>query len=174
MIIGAQYADPDNNNNAGSSYVIFGSDRVFSNPFNLASVNGQNGFIINGVSANDKSGSSVSSAGDVNGDGIDDLIIGEHFPNFSGLTGSNYVVFGSNSPFPNPLNLATLNGLNGFTINGVAAIDWSNSSVSSAGDINNDGIDDLIIGDSSHFLNIAGSSYVVFGNDVIFNNDFGL
>lgn len=42
----------------------------------LADLNGSNGFVINGVDSNDRSGSSVSSAGDVNGDGIDDVIIG--------------------------------------------------------------------------------------------------
>ena len=44
------------------------------------------------------------------------------------------------------LNLVDLNGSNGFTINGVNAFDFSGRSVSSAGDVNGDGIDDLIIG----------------------------
>jgi hypothetical protein len=39
-------------------------------------LNGSNGFAINGIAAGDSSGESVSSAGDVNGDGFDDLIIG--------------------------------------------------------------------------------------------------
>ncbi len=42
----------------------------------LSSLNGTNGFVLNGVAAGDRSGSSVSSAGDVNGDGVDDLLIG--------------------------------------------------------------------------------------------------
>jgi hypothetical protein len=44
--------------------------------FELSSLNGSNGFTINGVNSGDASGISVSSAGDVNGDGINDLIIG--------------------------------------------------------------------------------------------------
>jgi Ca2+-binding RTX toxin-like protein len=75
-------------------------------------------------------------------------------------------VFGSNSGFGAGLNLSTLNGSNGFAINGIAAGDQSGSSVSSAGDVNGDGFDDLIIGargaDPNGIIN-AGQSYVVFG-----------
>ncbi|MDB9716584.1 integrin alpha [Amylibacter sp.] len=45
---------------------------------NLSTLIGTNGFTINGIDASDRSGYSVSSAGDVNGDGIDDLIIGAY------------------------------------------------------------------------------------------------
>ena len=48
--------------------------------------------------------------------------------------------------FPSNIDLSTLNGTNGFKISGVAAFDDSGFSVASAGDINGDGIDDLIIG----------------------------
>ncbi len=44
--------------------------------FSLADLDGSNGFVINGIDGNDSSGRSVSGAGDINGDGIDDLIIG--------------------------------------------------------------------------------------------------
>ncbi|MEH2243551.1 integrin alpha, partial [Nostoc sp.] len=46
------------------------------------------------------------------------------------------------------VKLSSLNGTNGFLINGIAALDFSGISVSNAGDINNDGVDDLIIGAS--------------------------
>ncbi|MBN3909904.1 MAG: cadherin-like domain-containing protein [Nostoc sp. NMS1] len=135
--------------------------------FNLSTLNGSNGFIINGIAAGDYSGYSVSSAGDINGDGIDDLIIGalSADPNGS-LSGQSYVVFGSRSGFNASLNLSTLNGSNGFIINGIAAGDYSGYSVSSAGDINGDGIDDLIIGALSADPNgsYSGQSYVVYGN----------
>jgi hypothetical protein len=54
-------------------------------------------------------------------------------------------VFGSNSGFGAGLNLWDLNGSNGFAINGIAAYDRSGSSVSSAGDVNGDGFDDLAL-----------------------------
>jgi Ca2+-binding RTX toxin-like protein len=151
LIIGADRADP-NGNQSGQSYVVFGKSGGFTSFLNLSDLNGSNGFKINGIAAGDNSGRSVSSAGDVNGDGVDDLIIGASGANQS------YVVFGKSGGFTSILNLSDLNGTNGFQINGIATGDFSGSSVSSAGDVNGDGVDDLIIGASG-----ANQSYVVFG-----------
>ena len=115
---------------------------------NLADLDGSNGFVINGIDAADQSGISVSAAGDVNGDGIDDFIIGANLadPNGNSNTGENYVVFGSDTGFGASLELSTLDGTNGFVINGIDANDDNGRSVSAAGDVNGDGIDDIIIG----------------------------
>ena len=80
---------------AGSTYVIFGSKEGWSSPISLSSLNGTNGFVLNGVSAGDLSGISVSGAGDINGDGIADLVIGAP-SGASTEAGETYVVFGSN------------------------------------------------------------------------------
>ena len=179
IIIGAELADPNGKDHAGSSYVVFGSNTGFNSNFNLSSLDGTNGFVINGVADSDRLGKSVSSAGDVNGDGIDDIIIGATGadPNSNSNAGSSYVVFGSNTGFNSNFNLSSLDGNNGFVVNGANSADFSGRSVSSAGDVNGDGNNDLIIGadqaDPNNKIN-AGSSYVVFGNDSGFNSSFDL
>ncbi|VVH50369.1 RTX toxins and related Ca2+-binding proteins, partial [uncultured Gammaproteobacteria bacterium] len=166
LIVGADYADPSGKSGAGKSYVVFGN----SNAINLSVIadasNPIGGFVINGGSENDNSGCSVSNAGDVNGDGLDDLIVGAFFANSS--AGKSYVVFGKADS--NAIDLSVIadasNPLGGFVINGEARYDYSGWSVSSAGDVNGDGLDDLIVGafnaDPSGKSN-AGKSYVVFG-----------
>ncbi|MEO1211656.1 MAG: Calx-beta domain-containing protein, partial [Cyanobacteria bacterium J06638_20] len=174
LIIGASFADPNRNSDSGASYVVFGRQTGFGASLNLVALNGNNGFAINGVAAGDRSGFSVSDAGDINGDGIDDLIIGAYFadPNGNSAAGSSYVVFGRQTGFGARFNLSALNGSNGFAINGVAENDLSGRSVSGAGDINGDGIDDLIIGATS--ADPAGASYVVFGRQTGFGASLNL
>ncbi|AFZ31544.1 FG-GAP repeat protein [Gloeocapsa sp. PCC 7428] len=179
LIIGAPLASLDGQYSVGKSYVIFGKASGFDASLDLATLNGSNGFVINGINVNDYSGRSVSSAGDINGDGFDDLIIGADGARLDGQysVGKSYVVFGKASGFDTSLDLATLNGSNGFVINGINAYDGSGFSVSSAGDINGDGFDDLIVGAPSatpNFQSRAGQSYVVFGKASGFDANFDL
>jgi len=138
----------------------------FAASIELSSLNGSDGFALNGGTGSDFSGRAVSGAGDINGDGIDDLIVGADRATPNGYnSGQSYVVFGSSAGFGASLELSALDGGDGFALNGGAASDFSGRSVSGAGDINGDGIDDLIIGAFGAAPNggSSGQSYVVFG-----------
>lgn len=171
IVIGARAADPDGKTDAGESYVILGSSSVHDNgQFDVSELDGSNGFLIKGEQAFDNLGGTVSRAGDVNGDGIDDLMILARYADSSdGIYegGKIYVVFGN--PILGALGevpLSSLDGNNGFTIEGGASIWSAGASVSDAGDINGDGVDDVIIGDWYSRANGGTDAYVVFGKNV--------
>jgi len=81
---------------AGATMVVFGKADDFAATMTLRGPDGVNVIRINGERGNDQAGSSVSAAGDVNGDGYDDMIIGAPRTNVDGLTdaGKSYVVYG--------------------------------------------------------------------------------
>ncbi len=177
MIIGAYKADPNLPDvDSGAAYVVFG-DTGFGSSFDLTTLDGTNGFVIEGVSEDDQLGISVSSAGDVNADGLDDLVIGAHQDDPNGAdSGAAYVVFGKSGAFSATLDPSTLNGSNGFAINGVGAGDNAGRSVGLAGDFNGDGFADVLIG--APFADGAntnsGAAYVVFGQGGAFASSIDL
>src|SRR5262249_8321599 len=127
----------------------------------LNTLNGVNGFKIDGEWNYIRSGRFVSGGGDFNGDGYDDLLIGA--PNaLGGQAGRSYVIFGGAGVGQSGLlQLSSLNGIQGFKIQGEAPDDQSGWSIKSAGDVNGDEYDDLLVGALNY--NGTSRSYVVFG-----------
>ncbi|WP_299324189.1 Ig-like domain-containing protein [Parasphingopyxis sp.] len=179
LIIGAFNGD-DGGSFAGEAYVIFGQANVYRDPFplvmDLSTLGAADGFIVQGDMPDDFTGTNVSSAGDINGDGIDDLIVGAPFGDDGGnIAGEAYVIFGTRSGFGTDvsgrqvIDLTSLDAATGFIVQGDMALDFAGDSVSSAGDVNGDGIDDLIIGAGGG--GTAGEAYVIYGTRSGFGTD---
>ena len=165
IIIGAPQGD-NGGSNAGEAYIIFGKAGIARTSIDLGTLTPADGFIIQGDVANDVLGFSVSEAGDVNGDGIGDIIIGAQGGDNGGSSaGEAYIIFGKTGATRSGIDLTTLAASDGFIIQGDVADDQAGRSVSAAGDVNGDGIDDLIIGARSgdDGGSAAGEAYVIYG-----------
>src|SRR5258706_8287903 len=111
----------------------------------LSTLNGSTGFRIDGEAAGNYAGFSVSSAGDINGDGFADIIIGADAGSPNGLySGISYIVFGKASGFSPTFQLSSLSGGNGFQINGEAAYGFARYSAARAGDLHGDRFTEFI------------------------------
>jgi hypothetical protein len=174
VIVGAPGADP-NGTDSGASYVVFGKAGGFAANLRLSSLNGTNGFQLSGEAAGDVSGRSVVSAGDVNGDGFSDVIVGA---SGNDAKGAVYVVFGGALGFVYNLQLSSLNGSNGFQISGESIGDGAGASVAFAGDVNGDGLADLLVGGPGANPNGdysgTGTGYVIFGRASGFGSNLQL
>jgi hypothetical protein len=109
-----------------------------------------------GAAANDQFGYSVASAGDVNGDGYSDVIVGAYHNDAGGIdAGRAYIFFGGIS----------MDATVDVTLTGEVAADLFGWTVASAGDVNGDGYSDVIVGapNNSHGGGLAGRAYIYFG-----------
>ncbi|MFZ1320679.1 MAG: FG-GAP-like repeat-containing protein, partial [Ignavibacteria bacterium] len=109
--------------------------------------------IFNGHQANSQFGYSISSAGDVNGDGYDDIIVGA--PYYNTNAGRAYIYFGG----------LIMNTVADLIFTG-SANDFLGNAVSSAGDVNGDGYSDVIVGANGYSSN-SGRVYIYFGGAVM-------
>ena len=137
---------------AGRAYIYFGGPDM-SNA----------GDVILTGAAGDYFGYSVSTAGDVNGDGYADVIVGAYRNDAGGTdAGGAYIYFGG----------ASMNELADVTLTGAAAGDYFGHSVSTAGDVNGDGYSDVIVGAYANDAggSNAGRAYIYFGGSGIGNN----
>jgi hypothetical protein len=176
ILVGAPKASgPDNvRNNAGEAYVILGSSDI-GGTVDIAE--GQHDFTVIGAKSGDNLGFVVAS-GDVNGDGIDDILVGARFAGTlegggleggveAGLinAGEAYVIFGS--PELGGTVDAAL-GEQDFTVLGAQGGDYLGYALAT-GDVNGDGVDDIIVAAPGadgpvNSRSGGGEAYVVLGS----------
>jgi hypothetical protein len=114
-----------------------------------------------GAGADARAGSDVAAAGDVDGDGHADLLVGAPYADGAGEdAGAAYLIFGSTAP-------ASASLADAITYDGAAAYDLAGTAVSGAGDVDGNGVPDLVIGAigaEGLGADVAGAAYLVLGH----------
>lgn len=137
-----------------SNSVVYGKKGGYPGPIDLASLNANEGVIIKG------GWESVSLAGDFNGDGLSDVILGASYQSPPGRpgAGTSYILYGKKGGYSTPIDLAYLNIYQGVIIEGKENdVFLGKMFVETAGDFNDDGLSDVINMND-------GGVYIIYGN----------
>lgn len=163
FLISAPFVTRDGLPNRGVVYIVYGSPN-FGSVLNLGSGIASEVVVLTGPTGGDLTGFSVSGAGDVNGDGFPDFLIGA--PGWNNR-GRAYLVYGSPTRLgglSGEFNLNDLDADTGMIFESTAIGAGFGSSVAGLGDVNGDGYADFIMGAPSHPAgNQVGAAYVVRG-----------
>jgi len=171
VITSAARADVDGRRDAGAVYVVFGKDVGVVGPFaalfNLSDLDEDTGIQFIGANEFDETGSVVSTGGDFNDDGLDDLLIGAPLLDVDGLAdaGGAYLLYGRDYPadaFPPLFDLGDVSIGEGKILLGVDEDERSGSELVQIKDVNGDGVDDIVVGAPSKYYS-AGGGYVLYG-----------
>lgn len=159
ILIGSPGADPSRYIDAGTVSLFHGS---------AMGVGGTPAGVLEGELPGDGFGTSVAGAGDVNGDGFGDVLVGAPYAERASDPAGNIDV-GSASVFHGDLAGIAVGATPSRRLEGVAGGDHLGNSVATAGDLNNDGYSDIIVGaqgaDPSGRVD-AGSARVYHGSSV--------
>ena len=180
FVIGALAADPNGNQSAGAAYILFGRASGFGSTFSMQFLNSSQGFVFKGPTSFTQVGRVVAGAGDINDDGISDVLIAGPSADPFGRSnaGEAYVILGSGSGYPFMVEAFQLNGgALGFNIPGPDGGDNLGIGLAGTGDFNGDGVDDFALGvpggDPPGTFS-AGEAYVVFGTPAGFPGNYAV
>jgi hypothetical protein len=160
VIVGAPQAEVSDHSNAGSAYVVFG--KRTTSTVELSTLGG-GGIKVAGARSGEQVGNAVARTSDMNGDKLDELVLGASNSDSGGRnSGAAYVVYGRQTA--GAVNLSQL-GNKGFLIKGAAAREGDGFAVAGLKDVNGDRLGDIAIGAPAarYSGHASGSAYVVFG-----------
>ena len=159
FLIGA-FGDDSNGADAGGAYLILGGSLGGTSTISLANVD----YHFLGEVAGDKAGVKVSGAGDVDGDGFDDILVGAPYNDENGNdAGKGYLILGSSLGNTSSIFLSNAD----YSFVGEDLLDYVGRSMAPAGDVDGDGLDDILIGaygDATAGANNSGKTYLLLGS----------
>jgi hypothetical protein len=131
----------------GQAYLVFGGTGL-SGDIELAQIAALGlGVAFRAADPDDFTGYQVAAAGDVDRDGIPDILVAATHANGSSISGTAYLIFGENLQSPGVIDLANFDAAQiGVRIVGLDGLNVAGSRMASAGDIDGDGYGDLMIG----------------------------
>lgn len=158
LVIGASAQTGFGGSGVGSTYVFYGSEIRLSGTISLPASAAQ----LVGEEPDDRPGLGLTGAGDLDNDGYDDLVVAADLEDTAGLdAGAAYVFYGSQNRLTGTVSLGTAAA----KLTGEAPGDLAGRDVSIAGDLDDDGFDELVVGAVGHDAAgpNAGAVYVLFG-----------
>ena len=168
ILIGSSGSD-GGGDNRGQVYLILGKSAGWNMDVNLSNADAS------WIGEHDVAaiGSRVSAAGDVNGDGYDDILFGSRYDDDKDIdAGQVYLVFGKESGWSTGVSAANADA----SFRGERRGDGAGSSIAGGGDVNGDGYDDFLIGayGNDEQASEAGQVYLIFGKETGWSMDTNL